>query len=167
MARPTDRTRAHKDAEARFPIKIDQRRPGSGEPWPYAEMLAWCHPNIAKGAWEQHGYIDKQRRDERGIPIDYVRWYFLHEADDVAFDERWLDGASAAEIDLQRDLEPVARTYSDARGKGATDLAARLAAADAVFGLRRKVMPSEDAARRRVDELLKTAAPARHAASGR
>jgi hypothetical protein len=39
----------------------------------------------------------------------------------------------------------------------ATDLAARLAA-DAVFWLRRRVMPSEDAAHRRVHHLLKTAA---------
>jgi hypothetical protein len=157
MARATDRTRLHKDAEARFPIKIDQRRPGSGEPWPYAEMLAWCRANVTAGAWEQHGWMDRRHPDEWGNPIDYVRWYFLHEADAIAFNERWLDGAATAEIDLQRDLEPVARTYRDARGRGATDLAARLAA-DAVFRMRRKIMPSEDAARRRVDELLKTAA---------
>jgi hypothetical protein len=68
-----------------------------------------------------------------------------------------LNGAATAEIELQRDLEPVARTYGDARGRGFTDLAARKAA-DAVFRMRRKVMPSEDAARRRADELLKTAA---------
>jgi len=54
MARPTDRNRARKDAEARFPIKIDLRRPSIGEPWP--------------GAWAQHGFMDRKRRDERGIP---------------------------------------------------------------------------------------------------
>jgi hypothetical protein len=120
-------------------------------------MLAWCDANLVKGAWAQQGFIDKRRRDEQGIPIDYIRWYFLHDADAVAFNDRWLNGAATAEIDLQRDLEPVARTYSDARGRGATDLAARLAA-DAVFRMRRKVMPSENVDRRRVDELLKTAA---------
>jgi hypothetical protein len=81
--------------------------------------------------------MDRRRRDEQGIPIDYVRWYFLNEPDAVAFNDRWLNGEATAEIELQRDLAPVARTYSDARGKGATDLAARLAA-DAVFRMRRK-----------------------------
>lgn len=86
-----------------------------------------------------------------------MRWYFAKEADAVAFNERWLNGTAAAEIELQRDLEPVARTHSDARGTGATDLAARLAA-DVVFRLRHRAIPSDDAARRRVDHLLKTAA---------
>jgi len=49
--RPTDRNRSRMDAEARFPIKIDIRVPGNGEPWPFAEMLAWCHANITTGAW--------------------------------------------------------------------------------------------------------------------
>jgi hypothetical protein len=37
--RPTDRNRSRKDAEARFPIKIDVRVPGHDQPWPFVEML--------------------------------------------------------------------------------------------------------------------------------
>ncbi len=48
--RRTDRTRFRKDAAARFPIKIDVRVPPHGQPWPYADMLAWCQTNIAAGA---------------------------------------------------------------------------------------------------------------------
>ena len=87
MTRPTDRFR--KDAEAKFPIKIDARVPAGGEPWPFAEMLAWCHANVAAGAWARHGFMDKKRRDERGIPIDFARWYFMDAADADAFRQRW------------------------------------------------------------------------------
>jgi len=59
--RPTDRSQFQKEAEARLPIKIDVPVPASGEPWPYAEMLAWCRANVAKGAWEEHGFMDKKR----------------------------------------------------------------------------------------------------------
>jgi hypothetical protein len=63
MAHPTDRTRFRKDAEARFPIKVDVPVPTDGKAWPFAEMLAWCRENVALGS-EQHG-LDKKRRDER------------------------------------------------------------------------------------------------------
>ena len=89
MARPTDRTRFRKDAEAKFPIKVDMRVPAGGEPWPYAEMLAWCQANVAAGAWAQHGFMDRKRRDDRGVPIDCSRWYFLSDADAEAFRRRW------------------------------------------------------------------------------
>jgi len=58
--RPTDRNRFHKDAEARFPIKIDAVV--YGQRWPYAEMLAWCRENVAAGEWAQHDYRDWKRR---------------------------------------------------------------------------------------------------------
>jgi hypothetical protein len=58
------RTCFRKDAEARFPIKIDMRVPPHGETWPYADMLAWCRANVAAGAWEQHGFMEKKRRDD-------------------------------------------------------------------------------------------------------
>ena len=90
MARATDRNRFRKDAEARFPIKIDVRVPAGGEPWPFAEMLAWCRANIASDAWAQHGFMDKQRRDERGMPIDYARFYFLHKSDAEEFRRLWM-----------------------------------------------------------------------------
>src|SRR4029453_1744892 len=39
-------------------LKIDVRVPSTGEPSPFAEMLAWCHANVA--AWVQHGFMDKR-----------------------------------------------------------------------------------------------------------
>jgi len=154
--RATDRTRFQKDAEARFPIKIDVPVPCSGEPWPFAEMLAWCGGCIASDAWAEHGFRDKKRRDELGIPIDYTRWYFAYEADAVAFDRQWLDGSAAAEIELQRDLVPVSRAYWRALGAGNHDVAARLAA-DGVFRSLRPGTPDSEAARRTVDRLIETA----------
>ena len=65
--RRTDRNRFRKDAEARFPIKVDIAR-AYGESWPYAEMLAWCQENVAAGAWAHHGFMDRKRRDDRGYP---------------------------------------------------------------------------------------------------
>ena len=90
MARPTDRNRSRKDAEARYPIKIDLRVPPSSEPWPYTEMLQWCRDNIAAGAWQQHGFMDKKRRDDQGIPIHFARWYLLSDADAEAFKNQWV-----------------------------------------------------------------------------
>jgi hypothetical protein len=89
MTRPTDRTRFQRDAEYRFPIKIDIRVPPAGESWPYTQMLQWCRENVAAGGWQQHGYMDRTRHDEQGIPIDYTRWYFMNEADAAAFKQRW------------------------------------------------------------------------------
>jgi len=89
--RATDRNRSRKDAESRFPIKIDVRVPAYGEPWPYVEMLAWCRDNVPAGAWAEHGFMDKKRRDERGIPIDFARFYFANAADADAFKRQWAD----------------------------------------------------------------------------
>jgi hypothetical protein len=96
--RATDRNRSRKDAEARFPIKIDVPVPAYGEPWPFAEMLEWCNANGAAGAWAQHGFMDKKRRDERGIPIDVTRWYFANEADAKAFRRRWQSSLPSGDV---------------------------------------------------------------------
>lgn len=53
------------------------------------EMHAWCRKNIAAGQWEQHGHRDNEQRDDRGIPIDFARFYFVSEADAEAFRRRW------------------------------------------------------------------------------
>jgi len=45
---------------------------------------------MTAGAWAQHGFMDKKRRDERGIPIDYARFYFMDEAVAEAFKRRWM-----------------------------------------------------------------------------
>lgn len=89
--RRTDRTRFRKDAEAKFPIKVDiPAAEGSGRR--LAKMLTWCQANVAAGTWAQHGYMDWKRRDDRGIPIDFARWYFANEADAEAFRRQWQPG---------------------------------------------------------------------------
>jgi hypothetical protein len=89
--RPTDRTRFRREAERTFPHKVDIPVASYGQPWPFAEMLAWCAANIAAGAWAQHGFMDKHRRDDRGVPIDVTRWYFTDAADAEAFRQQWGD----------------------------------------------------------------------------
>jgi hypothetical protein len=99
MVRPTDRNRFRKDAEAKFPIKIDVRVPAYGEPWPYVEMLAWCRDNVPAGAWAEHGFMDKKRRDDRGPP-NRLRPVLLRERSRrrgvQAAMEGWLNASTAA-----------------------------------------------------------------------
>jgi hypothetical protein len=95
MSRATDRCRARKDAEDRFPFKVDVLVPTYGETWPFVEMLTWCRDNVPKGAWEEHSFMDKSRRDERGVPIDFCRFYFMQETDAVAFTRRWVTSGSS------------------------------------------------------------------------
>ena len=47
-------------------------------------MHDWCRDNGAAGEWEQHGRVD-DRRDERGIRIDFARFYFMDSADAERF----------------------------------------------------------------------------------
>jgi hypothetical protein len=89
MSRATDRSRARRDAELRFPFKVDVRVPTYGETWPFVEMVTWCRDNVPSGAWEEHSFMDKNRRDERGIPLDFARFYFMREADAAAFKQQW------------------------------------------------------------------------------
>jgi hypothetical protein len=51
--------------------------------------VQWCRDNVAAGAWQQREFVDKARRDEQGVPIDFTRWYFLNEADAEVFSRRW------------------------------------------------------------------------------
>jgi hypothetical protein len=93
--RVTDRNRFRKDAESRFPIKIDIAV-AYGQPWPYADMLAWCFENVPARQWEQHGYMNWNRRDDSGAPMDFSRWYFMSDADAEAFRKRWMEGNDAS-----------------------------------------------------------------------
>ena len=88
--RPTDRTRLRKDAETKFPIKIDLPVPPGGLRRRLTDMLAWWQENVAVGAWAQQGFMDRKRRDERGIPIDFMLWDFMSDADAEAFRKRWV-----------------------------------------------------------------------------
>jgi hypothetical protein len=93
--RVTDRNRFRKDAESRFPIKIDIAV-AYGQPWPYADMLAWCFENVPARQWEQYGYMNWNRRDDSGAPMDLSRWYFMSDADAEAFRKRWMEGNDAS-----------------------------------------------------------------------
>jgi hypothetical protein len=47
--RPTDRNRFQRDAERRFPIKVDIPVPPGGLGRRLTDMLDWCHANVAAG----------------------------------------------------------------------------------------------------------------------
>jgi hypothetical protein len=40
--------------------------------------------------------MDRKRRDDQGIPIDFSRWYFLSDACAEAFRQLWLSHRVAA-----------------------------------------------------------------------
>lgn len=70
-------------------LRVDSRSRSTSlcQPWDHGHA-DWCRDNVQLG-WEQHGFMDKKRRDAQGIPIDYTHWYFVSEADAAAFRERW------------------------------------------------------------------------------
>jgi hypothetical protein len=49
-----------------------------------SDMHNWCYDHVLPGGWEEHGHSD-DRRDDRGIRIDFCRFYFMDEADAEAF----------------------------------------------------------------------------------
>jgi hypothetical protein len=59
-------------------------------------MLAWCLENVPARQWEQHGYMNWNRRDDSGAPMDFSRWYFMSDADAEAFRKRWMEGNDAS-----------------------------------------------------------------------
>jgi len=80
--RATDRNRSRKDAEARFPHRVDVLVPGGGLGRRLTDMLDWCRVNAAAGAWAQHGHSERRKGE---AAIDYARFYFTTEADAEAF----------------------------------------------------------------------------------
>jgi hypothetical protein len=46
---------------------------------------AWCNENVAASQWTQHSFMDTARQNERGIPVDVVRFYFASEANAKTF----------------------------------------------------------------------------------
>jgi hypothetical protein len=77
-----------KTAEARFPYKLDVRVPGASIGRRFKDMVDWCRKNTA-GNWTHHGLVDKDRRDSLGVPVDFVRFYFMEESDAEAFRRAW------------------------------------------------------------------------------
>lgn len=78
MARSTDRNSFKKEAERRYPHKVDIPVAGSGLGRRLTDMLEWCAANVAAGEWAEHGHQERRKGD---APRDFARFYFLHESD--------------------------------------------------------------------------------------
>jgi len=85
--RATDRTSRKREAERRFPHRVDVPVPGSGLGRRLTDMLDWCRESFAAGAWDQHHHSERRKGE---APIDYARLYFASEAAAEAFRRRWL-----------------------------------------------------------------------------
>jgi len=80
---------ARREAERTYQHRVDVPVPGEGFGVRLTEMHNWCHENLAAGTWEEHAHSD-ERRDERGIKINFARFYFRDGADAEAFRREWL-----------------------------------------------------------------------------
>ena len=85
-ARPTDRTTFQREAERRFPYRVDIPV-ASGGFGRQTELHDGWRSHVAAGQWAQHGCV--ARRDDRGVPLDFTRWYFMAAADAEAFRRQW------------------------------------------------------------------------------
>jgi hypothetical protein len=83
MARYHYETR--RDAERKFPHRVDIPMPENGLGKQLNDMIDWCGGRFAE--WTFHGVTGD--RDERGIAIDLVRFYFMDEMAAQKFRERW------------------------------------------------------------------------------
>jgi hypothetical protein len=75
-------------AESRFPYKLDIHVPEGGARRRLREMLDWCRKNTT-GQWTHHIVVNRGRRDILGVPLDFVRFYFMEEIDAEAFRQAW------------------------------------------------------------------------------
>jgi hypothetical protein len=86
MPRATDRNRVQREAEAKFPHRVDVPIPVGGLGNRLTEMMVWCRQNVPAGAWTQHAHSERHRPNH---PADFARFYFATEADAKAFRKRW------------------------------------------------------------------------------
>ncbi len=89
MARPTDRNSFKREAERRYPHKVDIPVPGSGLGRRLTDMHAWCAANVAAGEWAEHGHSERRKGEQ---PADFARFYFMRESDAEAFRRTWMQG---------------------------------------------------------------------------
>jgi hypothetical protein len=87
MARYHYQTR--RDAERKFPHRVDIPVPTGGLGAQLNAMVEWCGGRFAE--WTFHGVTDKSPRDAQGIPIDLVRFYFMDEIAAQQFREQWAE----------------------------------------------------------------------------
>jgi len=83
---------ARREAERRYPHRIDIPVPRAGLGIRLTEMHNWCFDDVQAGAWEEHAHSD-DRRDSNGIRIDFCRFYFMDEADAERFRRQWQSDA--------------------------------------------------------------------------
>ena len=76
-----------REAEAKFPYKVDIPIPMFGLGNRLNEMLQWCRVNFGAGDWAEHNHSE---RPISGARADFARFYFLNEADADAFRQQWL-----------------------------------------------------------------------------
>src|SRR5436190_658553 len=85
-AHATDRNSIQKEAERRFPHRVDIPVPGSGLGRRLTEMHDWYAANVSTSTWAQHGHQERRKGE---MPIDFARFYFATEADAGEFTLRW------------------------------------------------------------------------------
>jgi hypothetical protein len=99
MARSTDRTVFKRDAERRFPHRIDIPVPGSGLGRRLTDMLDWCREHVVADDWAQHGHGERRKGE---APVDFARFYFMNHVDADAFRSRWRGDADEANRGRER-----------------------------------------------------------------
>ena len=87
MARRTDRNRVRKDAEVKFPHRVDVPIPGDGLGSLFTQMHDWCRDAVQIGAWAMYGHTERRKGE---APLDFLRFYFRDEAAALAFKQRWM-----------------------------------------------------------------------------
>jgi hypothetical protein len=92
MVRATGHAAAKRDAERRFPHKVDMCVPPDELDVRVRGMVAWCWQRAEAGAWEQHGHDGLSRRGDAGLSLDVVRFYFMDARVAAAFRGRWEHG---------------------------------------------------------------------------
>lgn len=85
MARSTNLRK--REAEARFPHKVDIAVPEFGLGNRLDEMLLWCRANVPAGTWAQHHHSEGRLGE---AAVDCARFYFIEEADAEQFRRQWL-----------------------------------------------------------------------------
>jgi hypothetical protein len=97
-ARPTDRNSFQREADRRFPYRVDIPVSAGGLGRQLTELHDWCRAHVAAGQWAQHGFIDRARHDHRGVALEFTRWYFMTATDADAFRQRWHEDRSPTSI---------------------------------------------------------------------
>jgi hypothetical protein len=104
-ARPTDPTTFQREAERQFPYRVDIPVAAGGFGRQLTELHDWCRAHVAAGQWAQHGFQDRARHDDRGVALEFTRWYFMTASDADAFRQRWHEDrapVSAPRIQLEK-----------------------------------------------------------------